>query len=148
MKTNTPLMNNVQCCVAADSLISIADGSKKRASDIKIGDNLLNETTHMRVTNVIQGYEKELMYLSTENGHELRATFSHPILTDKGFMRVDELTTAIRVKTEGGLSRIEHIYSVDYNATVYNFMFTSLTPFICNGIFVGDFEAQNRIEWK
>ena len=73
-----------QCCFVSDSMVNMADGTKKAICDIKTGDNVLSRNGNAIVTDIIitDLGNRELYGFA---GHEPFATEDHPFLTNKGW---------------------------------------------------------------
>jgi hypothetical protein len=96
-------------CLHPDSLISMSDGSKKKISDVKIGECVLtiNENTKLYENKEIvdvyhnMGSGNDLYELIMENESILKVTGNHKImLSDGSWKRVDELTLNDDIKVE------------------------------------------------
>jgi hypothetical protein len=131
-------------CVAKDTQILMVDGSSKRAEDIRSGDRVVSGNGTSEVTDVVTGMEAELITLTTQNGHSVRVTGSHPIGTTRGFVQASELTAADHILTINGESPIKFLYTESYHDMVYNFLLTAEGPMVCGGIIAGDFMMQNE----
>jgi hypothetical protein len=88
-------------CLHPSSLITMHDGSKKKISDIKIGENVLtiNEDTKLNeIKEVVEIYHNnssgnDMYEIELENGKILKITGNHKVmLRDGTWKRVDELS--------------------------------------------------------
>lgn len=90
-------------CLAASTLINMADGTEKCINDIEVGDVLctLNEQTNeienkpvLKVHKNLTTSASEQMYrLTMDNGRQIEVTGNHKFLTtNRGWVRADELT--------------------------------------------------------
>lgn len=89
-------------CLHPDSLISMADGTKVKISDINIGDNVitLNETTNqieinkvIRVhKNLINSVVNDMYQITLMDGTTLKLTGNHKVYTNNGWLEVKQLT--------------------------------------------------------
>ena len=87
-----------ECC-HPDTIITMANGEYKKIKDVKIGDKVLtyNETTCKKEIKEVEYVYKNLsknqqMYeIEREDGKILRLTGNHKVLTQRGYIRVDEL---------------------------------------------------------
>lgn len=87
-------------CVDKDTLITMSDNTKKKISDICIGDYVksYNEKTKLiedhRVDYIYHGLSKDndLYKITMEDGTEIKITGNHKVFTNNGWKRVDELT--------------------------------------------------------
>lgn len=131
-------------CVAEGTLISMADGSTRKAEDVRVGDSLKSQDGEsVAVTNVFMGTEAELVRLKTASGECLDMTYDHPVLAARGFVRADELTAGDRIVTESGESAVSELYPIPYGGKVYSVETSPPGAIVCNGIVTGDFVTQN-----
>lgn len=85
----------VGCCVYEDTLITLADGTTKRADEIEIGDKILNynfETGELEVdtiTDILQRNRLELITINFTDGTQLKITNDHPLFTELGWKCYD-----------------------------------------------------------
>lgn len=139
-------------CLAKNSLILMADGSRKRIDAIQIGERVRTgrdaESVQV-VDNIWKGPEK-FLYEITAADCTLALSEQHPVLTDSGLMRAGELKAGIRVYL-AETYRWEKIASVkkrEYDDWVYNLSFEAgnETGFllVAGGIVVGDMVLQNK----
>ena len=124
-------------CFVSNTLVTLADGTKKAIQEIKIGDILKGETTN----NVVLGYHqpdlgKDKLY--GFNGGDAFVTAEHPFMTTKGWksinpdktrqenigITVTPLGVGDTLVTDKGLVRIKSIESHTAPATtkLYNFI--------------------------
>ena len=87
-------------CLHPDSIINMADSSKKKISDVKIGDfvKTINETTNEIEDKEVEYVYKnltntdELFLITMENGQKIHITGNHKVRLNSGeWRRVDEL---------------------------------------------------------
>ncbi|MBU2615788.1 MAG: hypothetical protein KKC19_01670, partial [Nanoarchaeota archaeon] len=75
-------------CVAEDSLISMADGTKKEIKDIKAGEEVLSldegtgEIVSNKVIELLDMGEKAIYEMTTKSGRSINTTAEHPYLTE------------------------------------------------------------------
>ena len=89
-------------CLDENSLITMYNKTRKKISDVKIGDEILsfNTATNMYEKDVVKKIMRNLAISSSEkmyklyfdNGIILEVTGNHKILTTKGYIRADALT--------------------------------------------------------
>ncbi len=106
-------------CFPATAQVSMADGSLKNISDVKIGDkvmsyNVLTKKTEITIVQKAQIHENKQFYISRVllidptqsmtaslgvkyNLKSLDATANHPILTDKGMVKMGDLKVGNQV---------------------------------------------------
>lgn len=146
-------MNNLKgkCingCLARGTTLTMADGSRKRIEEIRIGDTLkVPNAIAERVVNIYTGWEERLIELQLENGMTLKATSNHPIMTEKGYKALGELNKLDKVIIkENQLESIKMIFEVKYDDQVYNIELEKPSTLLCNNIWIGDFQIQNSLE--
>ena len=87
---NSP--RNCYQCLDTDTLVLMADNTKKAIKDIKIGDSVVSVdpiTCIQSTTKVINQYvrktDKEIITVETESGRKITCTIDHPVLTMDGW---------------------------------------------------------------
>lgn len=85
--------------VSEESLLTTLMGQKK-LKDIVVGDYVLTHTGHFRKVEAVhvQGLLPTLT-IHTHNGRELTLAYDHPVLTTRGWVQAQELTTKDSVAT-------------------------------------------------
>ncbi len=84
------------CCVYEDTLITLADGSTKRADEINIGDKIqsynfdTNEIEIDTITEIIQRTREELITINFKDGTNIKLTNDHPLYTELGWKCYDK----------------------------------------------------------
>lgn len=146
-------MNNLKSkclngCLAERTILTMADGSKQRIEEVKIGDMVaIPDARAKRIVDIYTGYEEKISELKLVNGIILKATSNHPIMTEKGHKRLKELNPLDKVVIrENQLESIEIIAEVEADTRVYNVLLEEMSTIICNDIWVGDFQVQNNLE--
>ena len=80
------------CCVAEDSLISMADGTQKQIKDIKVGDKVLsyNTTTrkveHAVVQSLTKVIRRDIVHITFADGSYIKITPDHPMFSERGWI--------------------------------------------------------------
>lgn len=80
------------CCVAGESLVSMADGTQKQIKDINVGDKVwsYNETTQKLEETTVEGLfkvdRKEIVQITFADGTSLKITPDHPIFSERGWV--------------------------------------------------------------
>jgi intein/homing endonuclease len=98
-------------CLVADTLVTMADGSRKRIQDVCPGDSVatLEEDALLmrtaRVTHVMEQPAKPLNQIVTRSGRKLTASFDHPILTPYGWCEAGKIKVGDRVAQPIRLNR-------------------------------------------
>lgn len=83
---------NMYQCVDADEPIRMADGSRKRLGDVKVGDEIVTfdpktlEQFSTTVTHVFEQLTDKPMVEVTAGGHRIKVTDDHLFMTDKGWL--------------------------------------------------------------
>ncbi|MEJ6467268.1 Hint domain-containing protein [Fusobacterium ulcerans] len=146
-------MNNLKgkCingCLARGTTLTMADGSRKRIEDLKIGDMVVvSNDGAKRITDIFTGHEERLIELQLENEMLLKATSDHPIMTEKGYKSLGKLDMLDKVVIEENqLKSIKMIFPIEYYDQVYNIVLEEPSAILCNNIWVGDFQIQNSLE--
>ena len=143
-------------CFAEGTKIKLADGSLKRAEEIVKGDMVFNPIAKkaVRVKHVIDSPEHApLMKLAIGNV-TLRVTQTHPMLTQAGLKRANELTLDDQVQGEDGqfhrLVTIEEL-PIEAGQYVINFELEAGSDaqeehmLIADGIVTGDMVLQLKL---
>jgi hypothetical protein len=83
----------VGSCFTADTRIRMADGSQKRIDQIRLNDEVLTaEGNTGRVRHLFVRHESECLVRIKLRGHYgIAATAEHPVLTKRGYVRMDRL---------------------------------------------------------
>ncbi len=131
-------------CLGKDTEVTLADGSRKKISEIQVGDSVRTPNGHSKVTDVYTGFEEEIVYLEISGMKRLLVTDSHPIQTASGMRTAARLCAADHLLTESGTYEpLTALSTLPYNDKTYNLALQSENMFYANGILVGDFEKQN-----
>jgi hypothetical protein len=145
--SRTSLPSRVCCCLAENTLVDMADGSKRPIQDVRIGEMLLNNKGEAAtVINAITGCEQMVYCLKLANEVTLKATGRHPVLTQNGWKAMQDLTgqDLVRTLAQGGQA-VASILTEEYNGTVYTLELDSEDhTMVCNSIIVGDFFLESR----
>ncbi len=140
-------------CFAKDTLIKTADGSLKRADQIKTGDQItaLGGKT-LTVADTLTGEDPEIIRIMTKDGKRIRVSGGHAMLladakSPSGIRAAaNQLQAGDKLMTPDGVSVISEVASEPYNDTVYNFVFEgeeNPNYIEADGFWSGDFYAQN-----
>lgn len=88
-------LNRMHLCMGYDSPILLSDGTKIKVSESKIGDKVYTQSGAIApITNIFYSGEKQTFTLRTWMSNEpVIVSKDHKILTDKGYKRVEDLTT-------------------------------------------------------
>ena len=95
---------NLFHCIASDSKVLMANGSEKIIKDIKVGDRIMSfdhSTLRLFPTSIVKCQteftEKSMFEITTLSGHRIQATYDHKFMTDKGWKKVDEIDSTMKV---------------------------------------------------
>jgi DNA-directed RNA polymerase beta subunit len=90
---------NCYQCLDVNEMVLMANGSKKRISDIKIGDEVISfnpktmKTSSTRVSHhYIRETDKKIFKITTVSGREIIATEDHKFMTTEGWLEVANMT--------------------------------------------------------
>lgn len=137
-------------CLAKDTRVKTREGFYRRMDEVRMGDRLVGYAGKiLEVEDVIKGMEEKLLHIRTADGRSIRVTGNHPILKEeKVGVCAERLSVGEKIQNEeGALVAIESIEWENYRDMVYNLTFRNETQgnyFIADGLFVGDFYAQNE----
>lgn len=146
---HVPSLQILWGCLAAGTLVRMADGSERPIENISPGDMVAQRDGCSRVCDVIRGRE-EVMQVICARGqsglHTIVATDDHPFRVDGRWVRVRDLTGASILEGESEPLAIESLYPLEQVTEVYNLMLDENgdNSIIANGFIIGDFGAQNR----
>lgn len=90
------ILTGVPSCLDGDSLVDMADGSRKRMADVQVGEYVQTLTEDYYITNnlIINKWdsgEKECYELITRDGHKIVATGEHRFLTFDGWKQLKDI---------------------------------------------------------
>ena len=132
-------------CVGGDSLVDMEDGSRKKISEIRVYDMVrAADGKAIQVENVYYAREDQVIRLETEGGKKLLCSTDHPVLTNRGMIRADELTAGDQIQTVDGLEPIRTLKRIEYHDMVYNLQFSEKNTLYFNGIASGDMLEQQE----
>lgn len=142
-------------CLAAESRITMADGSRKAVRDVTEGDRVQTaggETMTVFATKT--GREaKPMIRVTSASGRQLLVTDGHPIATSEGLKAARDLAVGDRILECDGVHAVHAVEAVSYDGAIFNLTliddagaFPDHAAFLAEGIFVGDDRMQTRIE--
>lgn len=136
-------------CVKEGTLVTMADGSKKKIEQIKIGEQVRVDTEGMcgEVTNTWKGDDKELFWIETADGKQVAVTAGHYVATDQGYVMAEKMNMGMRVLVEdGSCQELRYLYTTKEDAKVYNLSVAAAGrkggSMICGGICLADNDYQ------
>lgn len=153
----------VNSCMAAGTMIEMADGSLVAVEDIASGDHVFNSVHDgakgLTVMDTAVGTElKPMVRLESSDGHSVLMTDNHPIKTaDRGIVLSRDLREGDMVLTASGISELVRVELEQYEGKVYNVKLGTdmekaalgaedMTLVYANGFLVGDMQVQSRHE--
>lgn len=140
--------------MSKDTLVKMADWSKRQITDVRIGDMLYNPYgSPKRVINIWRGREEDIIAIKTEKGEELLLTKFSVVQTSEGLHRVENLKVSDSLKKENGESEIiksiekktfeNEIYSLELERGMDELK--SIIVFVIkDGFIVGDFATMQQ----
>lgn len=135
-------------CVEKDTEVLMADGTRRRICEIRIGDLIqCDGGSFVRVLDVIRGEESGLWRIKAFDATEILATDFHPFLTTKGPKAVIDLSLTDELIMEG--DRRSSLQSKGFDDSrrfeVYNLIVEGNVPFFANGYLIGDNAMQGDV---
>ncbi|NBX67663.1 MAG: hypothetical protein EBR01_01720 [Proteobacteria bacterium] len=141
-------------CFTAETQIRIADGSDRKISSLKENDFVFNPLFKIpvRISKIVKGPEKRSLYKVVIGKNRLTVTEDHPFLTEKGWVRADELVSGQWVMGEQQAKSVHSVKKLPYEKPedVYNFELDTDVPeghiVLANGIPTGDLTTQKAVK--
>jgi len=141
-------------CFTADTQIRMADGSDRKISSLKENDFVFNPLfkNPVRISKIVKGPEKRSLYKVVIGTNRLTVTEDHPFLTEKGWVRADELVSGQWVMGEQQAKTVHSVKKLPYEKPedVYNFELDTDVPeghiVLANGIPTGDLTTQKAVK--
>lgn len=161
-------LNLLWGCVAAGTKVHMADGSSVLIDEIKKDDCVLSRSVDgknqtYKVARVLAGTENTFVNIVAEDGSYLRCSVSHPVLTQGGMVRADQVTgDALVACMDGGWQHVCGVWT-STGGTVYTLELAAIDSdavpspadalrdpytFWADGILVGDNAAQAALDWN
>lgn len=133
-------------CLEENTQITMADGSKSRIKDIKIGERVMNiEGQACEVVNIFKGAEQMLLFIRTMSGREILVTRDHPFWTRNGAKAAIDLVYEDELLMEdGSYERIEGAGPIEKYFIVYSLALQPSAFIWGNGFATGDWENQGK----
>ena len=139
--------DTVRRCIDEHSLITMSDGTKKEIKDIKEGDEVvvLNDDGSFTSSSVNKVYDNGIQNtyeIKTTNHYAIKATGSHKVLTQRGWVKVEDLTSndylmapkmsdciPVRITSIENAGK-SHVYDLEINI-VHNYIANGLVVHNC-----------------
>ncbi len=125
-------------CVTGDTKVAVADGrgyvsfeqlvNEGNDVDVYCIDDEGNLTISKMINPRISGYNKDIYEVTLENGHKLKCTANHKLLTNnKGYVEVKDLNIgdSLTIMTKSQMNWDERYHRSTGKHQPYNFMFLS-----------------------
>jgi hypothetical protein len=144
-------------CYADDVIITMVDGSSKKACEIHTGDVVKDfNGKSLTVSNVLVGDDNEIFKIETTDGKNIKVSGSHAMKLCNNTYEDETIAAAKlkigdKLKTVSGFSVVSSVQKIPYSGKVYNFTFVGEeTPnyLDANGFCAGDYYAQNNLDIK
>lgn len=131
-------------CVAAGSMVLMADGSEKRVEDLAVGDMVSDGGSAHRVADVRRGSD-DVTVMITSGDMALRVSTEHPVLTGRGMVRACDVRSDDVLVTADGEVAPDSAYHFVGTVDVYGVMLEDGHRFVCDGFVVGDDSVQGEV---
>jgi len=157
-----PCINVTNSCLAAGTVIQLADGRGAPIESIQTGDQVFNPfektRTSLTVADTAKGIETvPMVRIKDEKGRSLLMTEMHPIqVVKRGMVTAKHLKAGDMVLTQSGPSRLVRVTREKFDGTVHNLkvgtdvetrsLGTDQTVVYANGFLVGDGQIQSKYE--
>lgn len=156
-----PQIQFANSCLAAGTMIRMADGSQVAVEKVGQEDRVLSDVDGLAlsVMDLSLGIEDVPMIRLEDNlGHSLLLTDGHPVISVDGVKRADELEPGELVYTEDGVALLTKVSFEVYDGSVHNFKLgngferkligAEETTLFANGFMVGDGRIQADIAFR
>lgn len=132
-------------CLAADSEILMADGSRRMIADISAGDYVSSGSGEKAcVKNVWRGTDSNCYVIKSERGDSVTATFNHPFPTKDGWKCPPEIRKGDTVfGWFGEKLLVAEVAKAEGCFEIVNLEFDQPTVIVANGFQTGDYSIQN-----
>lgn len=123
--------------------IMMVDGSKKKISDVCIGDIVKTYDTHIKIINIFRGWEESLVEIKTIDGISIQLTADHVVMVYDGWKEASELKVDDILRNDDRIISIGEVPGCE----VYDIEADSDGLGIyANDIVVGDFSMNNSFK--
>lgn len=133
-------------CMEENTEITMADGTKRKIKDIRIGDKVMDKDGRgCTVENIFKGAEEMLLLIRTMSGKQILVTKDHPFWTRNGEKAAIDLVYEDELLMEdGSYERIEGAGPIEKYFIVYSLVLQPSGFIWGNGFAVGDWENQGK----
>lgn len=131
-------------CVAAGSVVLMADGSERRVEDLRVGDMVSDGTSAHRVEH-IRGGADDVTVMITAGDRVLRVSPEHPVLTARGMVMACDVGAEDVLVTRDGEVSPDSAFQFLGRTDVYGISLEDGHRFVCNGFVIGDDHAQGEV---
>ncbi|WP_228860185.1 Hint domain-containing protein [Xenorhabdus sp. PB61.4] len=150
-------------CIIEGTEIDMADGSKRKVEDLRRGDILLSKDGKiLRIKSRIVGFDNnfiDLQYKHENDEQIVTLTPTHPVLSQRGIIRAEDLKAGDTVYTRNGEVTLDSVNKKNIGSqNVYNFILENtsdkdaLLPndalLYAGGVLVGDNILQGKLSIK
>jgi len=142
-------------CLAGETLIEMADGSRKAIREIAVGERVRSQNgAWLEVHGAKLGREaKPMIQITWGSDAKVLMTDGHPVLTEKGLTAARDLAVGDIIRVADGYSTIHAIDAIFYDGLVHNLTlidesgdFPDQAAFLAGGLWVGDDRMQTKVE--
>lgn len=161
-------LNLLWGCVAAGTKVHMADGSFALIDNLQKDDCIVSRSVDgtnqtYKVARVLTGTEDTFVNIMAEDGSHLRCSASHPVLTQGGMIRADQVTgDALVACMEDGWQHVCGVWT-SAGGAVYTLELVAIDSdaapspadalrdpytFWADGILVGDNSVQAALDWN
>lgn len=93
-------------CIAAGTLVTLGDGTKKAIEQLKAGDELKSQSYTLKLAASAKGRESRIVTATTEGGQHVTLSLIHPVITTRGTVQARDLQLDDVLTTAAGKAKI------------------------------------------
>lgn len=148
-------------CILEGTMIDMADGSQRKVEELRAGDKVLSKSGKiLKIKSRTTGTDHNFVNIYFHGADALSLTPTHPVLTQRGIIRSEEVRVGDSIYTRHGQTTVEKIRKTKsfYAKNVYNFVLEaehgnekisrSDALLYAGGILVGDNTLQEKLAVK
>jgi hypothetical protein len=155
-----PAMQIQYGCVLEGAEVLMADGSKRRIEDVKIGDQVASRKGPLRVNSTTVGWDFDFVELAHDARGKVTVTLDHPVVTQRGLIRAsdvkrsDVVYSSDRGRPSAKITGVKLLHEPKARR-VYNLMLTEPNGpppgdvadanFYAGNVLIGDAEGQRQL---